>query len=164
MNLYNITTEIVMRLDSVLNGDVELTEEERLDLFGRIKSEAKDKQLAVAAYIKNLEAEIQSMEKYQDEMQDRIVRFSKKASKLKDYLKYSLDSLGIEKVEGIEFDIAIRKNPPSVFIENESLIPLNFISEKIIRHIDKKSLFEHLKSGEEIQGARLQQNTRIEIK
>jgi hypothetical protein len=166
MNLYKITEDIRLRLDALLDSDIELTEEEQACLFGRIKDEAKDKQLAVAAYIKNIEAEIKSMEKYQDEMQERVVKFSNKASKLKDYLKYSLDSLGLEKVEGIEFDISIKKNPPSVLIEDESVLPAFFIKEEVsvIKKIDKKLIAERLKQGEKVAGCDLVQNTRLEIK
>ena len=62
------------------------------------------------------------------------------------------------------YTIKIRKNPPSVEILDESAITEEYKSQKITISINKKLIAEHIKAGVVIDGARLNNSTRLEIK
>lgn len=58
-------------------------------------------------------------------------------------------------------DMKIRKNPPSVVLTDESLIPDSFKKQKIDIVIDKTAVKEALKKGEDVAGAILVQKKRL---
>ena len=64
----------------------------------------------------------------------------------------------------MHFDLSIKKNPPKVVIEDEEMIPQSFIDVQTVEKVNLKTIKEELKKGEAVQGARLIQETRLDIK
>jgi len=83
---------------------------------------------------------------------------------MKDYLKGSMEHTGITKIECPYFKLSIQKNPVSVIITNEKLIPEQFKEQVISWKIDKTAIKNCLKAGEAITGAKLINGTRLAIK
>lgn len=76
---------------------------------------------------------------------------------------------GMDKLELNELDFgsikAVRKlNPPRVVIDESKELPSEYTRQKIIIEPDKIKIKEALKSGLQVEGAQLQQESRIEIK
>ena len=118
----------------------------------------------IIKYIKNLEAEAEALEKESKRLNDRKVRTLKKVDNLKGYLKDFTSSLESKKYHTGIFNISIRKNAAAVVVENEFLVPDEFCKTEIIRKVDKIALKEKLKSGEVIEGVKLQRSESIIIK
>jgi len=97
-------------------------------------------------------------------MEQRFTRVMKKITALKDYLKTNLEQCNIKEVKSPYFDIKIRTNPPSVIIEDESMIPLQYFREKLMRTLDKSTIAQELKNNIMIPGVHLQRQTRLEIR
>ncbi len=70
----------------------------------------------------------------------------------------------IHKIETVHFDLSIKKNPPKAVIEDEAMIPQSFIDVQKIEKVNLKKIKDELKKGEAVQGARLVQETRLDIK
>jgi predicted secreted acid phosphatase len=83
---------------------------------------------------------------------------------MKDYLKGSMEHTGITKIECPYFKLSIQKNPVSVIITNEKLIPEQFKEQVISLKIDKTAIKNYLKAGKSITGAKLINGTRLAIK
>jgi len=69
---------------------------------------------------------------------------------------------GIDKVKGRLFTLAFQKNPPSVEVMDESLIPSDYI--KTVTSVDKKLILEALKSGHSVSGCSLSQSESLRIR
>jgi len=163
-SLYKITTETKELLDSLETVDF-LTDEERTNLLSSIQGDLKEKCLNVAAYIKHLEAEEHQMMVYMDDMRERRVKKNAKIEKLIEILKWSMQVSKLDKIEGVEFDIKLAKNPPSLLIENIDSVPAFFKHEKVELFIDKNAIKYALKDGKEIAGCRLVEDSmRVVIK
>ena len=70
----------------------------------------------------------------------------------------------INKIETLHFDLSIRKNPPKAIIEDEEMIPKDFIDAQVIEKVNVNKVKEELKKGASVQGAKLVQETRLDIK
>ena len=65
-------------------------------------------------------------------------------------------------MDGIQRSVKIRKNPPSVEIYNQDVIPQSFKDIEIVEKIRKLDLRDALKKGE-VPGARLTSGTSLMI-
>lgn len=93
---------------------------------------------------------------------------AKVAQGLRDYLKSNMERAGISKIECPFFTLSIKNNPPSVEIIDSLSLPLAYWRtpepKPPVPVPDKKLILEKLKAGEEVMGAKLVQNTRLDLK
>lgn len=163
-NLYTLTTEIQQRIDTALECDW-IPETTMNTLLEGIKADALQQQQSVAAYILNQRSNIEQMKQYINNMKERIHSAEKKVDKLENLLKWSMKSLDQVKVECGEFTIKLKKTPPKVIINNDDLIPEEFMRVKTIREPDKNKIADELKrEGGNVAGCHLESGERLEIK
>ena len=87
-----------------------------------------------------------------------------KADRIKQYVETQMKLLGKDKVESTFFKIRLQKNPASVFITNESLVPKRFfVIPDVTPRIDKKAVAEFLKAGHALDGVELRQEKGLRI-
>lgn len=130
-----------------------------------IEEAFEDKAIAVASYIKNLEAELLMIRNAVCEMEDRELKVRKKIENQKRYLMEELQAANISEVKkSPHFVIKLKKNPPSVDVTDEALIPKEYIVTKQVESISKAEILKDLKDGLFIPGATLKQTIKLEIK
>lgn len=161
-HLYQIASDYQKVIDMMESVD-EITPE-LLNELGEVSSDAKQKVINVAAYIKNLESDSFNMEKYIKEMQERQSKVDKKIESLKDYLKYNMDLLDLKKVASEEFDVTVRTNNYSLELFDESSIPESYFTKKESITLSKKQIIDDLRIGCEVPGARFITKKSILIK
>jgi hypothetical protein len=112
------------------------------------------KSLNVARYFLDLDAQIAAIKDAEDRMLSRRRALESKSRSLREYLKTNMQACAISKISCPEFEISLRKAPPAVIIDDESLIPAEFIEIRETRHIDKAAIKAckgcpgvHLESG-----------------
>jgi hypothetical protein len=71
-----------------------------------------------------------------------------------DYLALNIYRTGTKEIKGKEFSLFLRESNPTVSINDESSIPLEY--KKISYTCDKKALKECLMNGESVPGATLE--------
>ena len=162
-NLYEITESTKQALDEVLTLE-DVPQEAINDTIEGLTGELEVKQTNVAAYVLNLNSDVQAMKEYNNKMVTRIKQKERLIEKLKSSLLWSFLRTGIKKVESAELTVSLRKNPPKVVINNESLIPDEFIKTKMVIDIDKSSIKKALLNGKDVSGAHLESSERIDIK
>jgi hypothetical protein len=160
--LYEISIEYQRLINDL--SDCDEIDEGQVQLLNDLTSDIKEKAINVGAFIKNMEAEAQAIECGIAEMEKRKSRLLNKSQKLKDYLKQHLEECEMREIKSTYFDIKIRSNPSSVMINDEALIPKEYIRETILSRIDKTQLSQALKNNMIIPGALLVRNTRLEIR
>lgn len=91
----------------------------------------------------------------------------KVAQGLRDYLKAQMEAAGIERIDCPLFRLAIKKNPPAVEVLDDKQVPAGFWVTPEPKppeaRIDKTAIKNAIKSGAEVPGCRLVQNSRLEV-
>ena len=116
--------------------------------------------------IRNMESFADAIKAERDRLDKRLKVHEIRVGHIKEWLKENMERCGISKMECPVFSIAIQKNPPSVVIDAESLIPEKYWAqpETPPKRIDKASISNAIKSGEIIDGVHLESSTRLSIK
>ena len=136
-------------------GEVFLTEDlDKLDV------ERTEKIENVALYIKNLKYEAEAIKSEIDNLKSRAEIKKKKAEKLTNYLDEILCG---EKLETPKVALSYRKST-AVKIENEELLPDEFMTIKIDKKPNKVAIAKLLKNGETITGCELIEKQNLQIK
>lgn len=163
-NLYKLSAEVATLKDKLENSG-----QDPQTIADTIEAESFDfekKCLATGYIVKEFEGKIIALENACDEMWQRKVRFENKRKSLLEYLQACMTIAGVKKVEGVEFDIVIRKNPHAVKIIDEGLVPVSYwkIPEPAPARLDRKSILKDLKDGKSVPGCQLEQTERVEIR
>lgn len=87
-----------------------------------------------------------------------------KAERISNALMAWLEMTGNTEVVTDLHTIRMRRNPPKVDIYDEAVVPSMFHVEQVTTRIDKKAISEALKSGVPVDGCKLTQSYRLEVK
>lgn len=86
-----------------------------------------------------------------------------KADRLKEFIEYQMNLTETNWMMAGLFKLSIQNNPPSVHVENHEHIPQSYWVAQDPR-LDKKSLLQHLKDGNELPGVQLIQTRSLRIR
>lgn len=151
-SLYEINKEI---LECVDMESGEIIDEERLQ---NLAFEKNDKLENIALWIKNLKAEAEMVKAEKKNLDARIKSCENKADRLTELLKKELNG---NKFKTPKVNISYRKSE-SVEITDLSVIPVEFL--RVSTSADKTEIKKQLKSGVEIKGAKLVEESNMQIK
>lgn len=163
MNIYQVSEQYLLALNELLAIE-DLPDEVVRDTIESLQGDMEVKARNVAAYIKNIEAESFAVGEAVNQMTARKKRLDSEANKLREALKAGLQKCGMFDLKFPEFAIRVKFNPISVVVDDEAMIPLEFITEKITRCANKALMKSCMEAGSVIGGARLERKTRLEIK
>lgn len=164
MNLFKIANEYRFLAHTLIDDETGAINEEALTCLAIAESNVKEKAIAVASFIKNIDAERNAIDEAKKAMHEREVRLNKQINYLTDYLKDNMEACEITEITCPYFDIKIKKNPISVDVQDEALIPMEYKKVKEVVSIDKVKIKEEILAGVVVPGAALKQNTRLDIK
>lgn len=74
---------------------------------------------------------------------------------------YALKTLGTDAILTNKGEMKVRKNPPSVVIDDVAKIPTEFQKQKIDVTIDKVALKKAIQNGEKVDGAHIEQGEKL---
>lgn len=98
-------------------------------------------------------------------LKERKERAQKGKQRLTEHVMRVMQQLDIERIEGKTSTLCIRRNPPSVVIEDESKIPQEYKFIRQTEVVDKDGIRKALKAGVDVPGADLAINgARLEVK
>lgn len=166
MKLYEIANEYKQIFDEIeLESETGELNEEAVLKLSDLQTKMDDKVVAVACFIKNIDAERNAIAEAKKAMAIREARLNRKIEFLEDYLRFNMERCKITEISSSPyFTIKLKKNPYSVDIEDESIIPKDYWKEKVTVSLDKMKIKEEMQQGVIIPGVRLVQNSRVEIK
>jgi hypothetical protein len=120
----------------------------------------------VAYAIKNLEASAAAIKAAEKEMAARRKAIENRALNIKTYLQTCMEVAEVSNIECPHFDLSIRKNPPSVDVFEESLIPEEYMTtyEAPPPSPNKAAIKAAIESGIDVPGATMAQAKRLNIK
>lgn len=153
-SLYEINQAI---LDCIDMETGELIDPERLE---QLTIEKDQKIENVACWIKNLTAEAAAYKAEKAAFAEREAQALKKADTLKKWLS---DALAGQKFSTAKCAVSFRKSE-AVMVDDVNLIPAEMLRIKTTYEPDKTAIKNAIKSGREINGCMLVENTNIQIK
>lgn len=144
----------------------EISEEVLRDTLDALTGELKVKATNVAMFCQNLDTFAGNCKEAAKRMNDRAAKIQRKADQVRAYLKAMMEAAEITKIEAPEFTLAIKKNPPALVIADGVVLPKEFmmIPPPPPAHPDKQAIKAALKEGRVVEGCRLEQATRLEIR
>ena len=163
MKLYEITHEYNGIFNSIdETGEVN---QETVDAIDELQTKFEDKAIAIASYIKNIEAEEAAIKSAMDDMKKRRDALNSKVDSLSEYLRESMSKMSVSEIKSSPFfKIRIKQCPVSVDVFDDLVLPVEYMREKTAITIDKIKLKEVLNLGVKVPGACLHRREKLEIK
>ncbi|EAE7182458.1 siphovirus Gp157 family protein [Listeria monocytogenes] len=150
------------KYQQLLNLAEQLDPELLKDTLESIDDELETKAENVAFVIKELEGQSLILEKETKRLAERKNTINNNVKRLKQSLFDAMITANKQKIKTNLFTLDIRKNPPSLIVEDESKL-LNYLIEQP-KKLDKTKLGDDLKKGIDVPGAVLVQTERLQIK
>lgn len=154
-NLYDLSTALAVMNENIMENDGVLSEEFEQTLSTLLPA-ISDKVGNVSRWCINLEGNIDSIDAEIARLRKRKEVNDHLKERLKEYLKDCMTKAGLTKLDIGIMTVSVQKNPPSVGITNEAVIPASYkdvIPEQYV--ISKKRILEALKANIEVAGAEL---------
>ncbi|HDU6366773.1 TPA: siphovirus Gp157 family protein [Listeria monocytogenes] len=150
------------KYQQLLNLAEQLDPELLKDTLESIDDELETKAENVAFVIKELEGQSLVLETETKRLAERKNTINNNVKRLKQSLFDAMITANKQKIKTNLFTLDIRKNPHSVFVEDESKL-INYLVEQP-KKLDKTKLKDDLKKGIDVPGAVLVQTERLQIK
>jgi hypothetical protein len=163
-SLYVLANEFKALEAKLLDSDYD--EQTVADTLEGFAGDLEVKAVNVAMFSRNLDALANQIREAEKEMAERRRAVEKKAENIRRYLLQNMERTGINKITCPYFEISLKKNPPSLVIDDENKLPLEFMRIPPLPDPvpDKKAILDAIKSGKEVAGAHIVQNNRVDIK
>lgn len=155
MKLIDLSQEYAAILDEIeaCGGEVTDTQELRLDAISRELVQAPDKADFV---IKKLDCDSRFYGERIKELQGYKRAIDNAQSRFKDQIKDFMHTTNQTRLGGEYVDLVLKASKPKVVIDDESKVPDGYIETTIVRTPDKARMYEDMKMGVPVDGARLE--------
>lgn len=157
MNLY----ELSLAFQDVQNMD--LDPEVMKDTLDSIEDAIESKAENIAKLVRNLESDVSAYKEEEDRLKTKRQATENKVKWLKTYLEDNMKLTGKTKFKSGMFNFSIQKNPVSVNINNEKILPEDYLIPQPPK-VNNTLLKKALKDGIEVPGAELKQTEGLRIR
>lgn len=117
----------------------------------------------IAVYIKSLESEAQAIKTEEKRLKERREAKERKAERLKDYLKFSLLSVGDSKFETARCVLSFLTSKQVIVSDMEKLDKA-YVKERVEYTADKTAIKKAIENGVEIDGAYIEEKKNLQVK
>lgn len=146
-------------------NESELDAQTIADTLDGASGDLEEKIINTAKYFRNEEAEADAIADAIKQMQAREKTKRKHAENIKKYLADQMDRAGKTKVNSPWFVVSVAQNPASVIVDDESLIPDDYMREIPASYSpDKKLIKSAMDEGYAVPGCHLERATSLRIK
>ena len=130
------------------------------------QGEFNEKVVSLGEVYRNIIAEVGVYKAESKRLADVAASKEKRSEGLRVYMEQQMEELGIEAIKGSTFTVKFRKLPPIVVIENQDILPKEYIRvTPEVKEPEKKKLLEALSNGIKVEGCHLETDRRkLEIK
>lgn len=157
-NLYALTGDYMQVQQLIEDGQEGLE-----DTLESLDEAIDDKLENIGKVLKNLEGEVTALKTEEQRLADKRKSIENQMKRLKQYAQDAMIASDKKKVKTQLFSFGIQKNAPSVNVTDDALIPKQYYVQ-VDPKLDKKSLLQRLKDGEEVPGCELKQGESLRIR
>lgn len=162
MNIFQIHSELE-ELFLEIPDSGELTDEQA-ERWQNLGLELRVKQQDTLFYYRRLALDEETIESELNRLKALKTQVTAKKASIQKLVEYGMDKLELNELNFGSIKAVRKLNPPSVIIDNMTDLPKEYTRETITVYVDKNKIKDAIKSGLQVEGARLVQNSRIEIK
>ena len=123
-----------------------------------------EKQENTLKFYRRLELDEGMIDAELDRLKALKTQINNKKESVNHLIEYSMDKMEVNELNFGSIKAVRKLNPPKVVLDESVQLPSEYTRQKIIIEPDKTKIKEALKAGTVVEGARLQQDSRIEIK
>lgn len=166
-NLFVLAQEYRDLENALLSSADEETGEVSVDIaqaIEKIQGNFEEKALAVATVWRDFDDYISRIKAEKERLTALEKRVEREQKRVEDYLAHACKMTGTESIRGVYANISFRNNPLKTIIDDEDLIPEEYITVKVERKPNLTAIKESIKSGKEVAGAHLESERKIQIK
>lgn len=130
---------------------------------------------ALIAVMEDVKTKGENGIRYLNEVQEAIDKAKENKKKLDNFIKamenrkkrvekayiFALNNMNVKSILTGWGEMKVKKNPPAVIIDDEAKIPSQYTKQKITITPDKTKIKAAIKSGEKIEGCRLEQTVSL---
>lgn len=155
--------EISQRYNAVmaLLDDDSIPQEDVNNALVLIDDELQNKGENILSFLQKLDDIEEQAKRRKKEIDTYIKGIASKKKRLEKACLYALDNMQVKSILTSKGEMKIKKNPPSVVIDDVHAIPREFISTKIELVPNKTAIKNAIKAGKEVSGAHLEQGTSL---
>lgn len=163
-SLYALTNDILAATEQLM--DMDAAPEVIRDTLESISGDFEQKAANVVAFSRDLDYKAAARKAEAERMLETAKREEKRAKELRAYVLDCMKATNIQKVNHAWFTLSIAKNPASVVIDDESLIPKDYFTDPVppLPAVDKKLIAQAIKDGNVVPGAHTEQGLRLSVK
>ena len=163
MKLYELTQNYKNLLDLLEDDNIPISLIE--NSLKEIEEDFTSKCENISKLIKELTVNVDALKVEEKRLKERRLSLENNIINLKSYLQSSMISLDKKKIKGNMFTISIRKNAPSVVINDLDNIPSEFVKEIIEFEVDKKAILKEFKENNNVvSGVKINQSQSLMIR
>jgi BMFP domain-containing protein YqiC len=165
LTLYQIEDELMVALDTIEMIDPESGPALRAELeqqIAHLVAAEISKVDGVTRMLAHFESQAELATQEIKRLQRRKKRFEDCYARLEACARLAMECVGKRKIEGATSSLALRKNPPSLFISAFDRIPAEYLIVKQDISVNKDAVKRALKAGISVPGAELVQGDRLE--
>ena len=133
------------------------------ELETELKNALTTKSAGIIKVIRQQESDIEIVEAEIERLKTVKERMKKGVEGFKHYIKYNMVQMDLKKIETPLGKLSLRQTT-ATDIYDESVLPKEFLKEKITYTPSKTDIKKALQAGEEVPGARLVINTSLTVK
>lgn len=141
---------------SLANDDL-IPQDEVNNALLMLEGELQDKGENCIKYLDSLQYKIDAAKANKKKLDEYIKKLEYRKKRVEKACIYALDNMQVKSVMTGWGEMKIKKNPPSVVIDDLTQIPTQYQRQKIQVDIDKVAIKAAIKAGEEVPGAHLEQ-------
>lgn len=163
VSLYKLTEQQRELKDMAGNSDLPV--EAFADTFNALEGQFNDKAVSVIHVVHEFDSDIEKLDAEIKRLTGRKKTISNKKESLREYLRTNMEANDIIKIECPLFTITLAKGRDVCIIDDESKIPDDLVSVKVVTNPDKAAILKKLKAGDVVEGARIEKSkTSLRIK
>jgi hypothetical protein len=159
MGIYKIGSAFENVVNMHANGD--LTDEQLKDALVALEESKVEKCGNAICYLNMLKHGIEDMKAEEKRIATMRKSLESRAKNLESAFAYVLKNMGDKEVITKYGVMKVRKNPPSVVIDDLSKVPTKFQHQKIEVTLDKVAIKNAIKAGEEVAGCHIEQGEKL---
>lgn len=161
-SIYNIQNDHLMLMSQIeeLEGEITPEIEEQLALT---QEEFEEKAVSYGYVIRQYDFEIKQVQEEIERLSSICAKKSKIKEELKSRIHEAMIRFCIEKIEKNNLKLSFRKSK-QLIIDEDAVIPSNYITIKEVESVDKKALKEAIEEGSVFKGIYVFENKNLQIK
>jgi hypothetical protein len=125
-SLYELAANYMAALEFLTDPENEIDQQTLIDTMEAIDATIDDKLINIGKFVLSLENQAEGIKAAEKRMEARRKALENKAEWLRDYMKRSMESTGKTKLSAPDIALSLANKPPSVVIDDESMIPPEF--------------------------------------